>query len=96
MEETIHSFLMVGQSNMAGRGDLTQDTAVTSKNCSMLRMGRWQPLQEPITPGPPGKRRLPCHQFCRTVQQGCGTDRIDSLCRWRHQYYRMAARRFVV
>jgi len=41
MEEIIHSFLMVGQSNMAGRGDLTPENALAPSDCFMLRMGRW-------------------------------------------------------
>ena len=44
----IRSFLLVGQSNMAGRGDLTPENAITAPDCFMLRMGRWQPMSEPI------------------------------------------------
>ena len=40
----IHSFLLVGQSNMAGRGDLTKENAITAPDCFMLRMGRWQDI----------------------------------------------------
>lgn len=39
----IRSFLLVGQSNMAGRGDLTPENTITAPDCFMLRMGRWQP-----------------------------------------------------
>ena len=46
--EDIRSFLLVGQSNMAGRGDLTAANALTAPDCFMLRMGRWQPMSEPI------------------------------------------------
>ena len=42
------SFLLVGQSNMAGRGDLTPENTITAPDCFMLRMGRWQPMSEPI------------------------------------------------
>ena len=38
--EDIRSFLLVGQSNMAGRGDLTAANALTAPDCFMLRMGR--------------------------------------------------------
>lgn len=44
----IRSFLLVGQSNMAGRGDLTPENTITAPDCFMLRMGRWQPMSEPI------------------------------------------------
>lgn len=47
----IHSFLLAGQSNMAGRGDLTPDTALTAPGCLMLRMGRWQPMSELCSKG---------------------------------------------
>ena len=42
------SFLLAGQSNMAGRGDLTAENAVTAPDCLMLRMGRWQAMSEPV------------------------------------------------
>ena len=38
--QDIRSFLLVGQSNMAGRGDLTPESAITAPDCFMLRMGR--------------------------------------------------------
>ena len=34
----IRSFLLVGQSNMAGRGDLTPENTITAPDCFMLRM----------------------------------------------------------
>jgi hypothetical protein len=45
---TIHSFLMIGQSNMAGRGRLGDVPPVENKRLFMLRSGRWQPLSEPV------------------------------------------------
>lgn len=53
METKIHSFLMAGQSNMAGRGILSAKTVLDTNNCFMLRMGRWQPLHEPVNPDRP-------------------------------------------
>lgn len=47
-EDGIRSFLLVGQSNMAGRGDLSKENALTAPDCFMLRMGRWQKMSEPI------------------------------------------------
>lgn len=49
-KETIHSFLMIGQSNMAGRGDFGEVEPIQNKKCCMLRMGRWQAMSEPINP----------------------------------------------
>ncbi|MET4083175.1 hypothetical protein ABIB40_003144 [Pedobacter sp. UYP30] len=44
----IHSFLMVGQSNMAGRGFLNEIPAICDEHIKMLRNGRWQTMEEPI------------------------------------------------
>lgn len=49
----IVSFLMAGQSNMAGRGDLDEVPPIVNKNLYMLRMGRWQRLSEPVNPDRP-------------------------------------------
>ena len=48
VEGRIEAFLLAGQSNMAGRGDLTAENAVSAPGCLMLRMGRWQPMSEPV------------------------------------------------
>ena len=44
------SILMIGQSNMAGRGDLSEVEPINNPLCFMLRNGRWQPMSEPINP----------------------------------------------
>lgn len=44
------SFLLIGQSNMAGRGDFGEVPEIVNKHCFMLRNGRWQPMGEPINP----------------------------------------------
>ncbi|MDO4743538.1 MAG: sialate O-acetylesterase [bacterium] len=44
------SFLMIGQSNMAGRGDFGEVPEIVNDKCFMLRMGRWQFMSEPINP----------------------------------------------
>ena len=49
-KEPIHSFLMIGQSNMAGRGNLGEVEPIENSRCYMLRMGRWQAMSEPINP----------------------------------------------
>lgn len=46
----IRSFLMIGQSNMAGRGDLSDAEPIINPDCFMLRMGRWQQMSEPVNP----------------------------------------------
>lgn len=47
---TVGSVLMLGQSNMAGRGDLGEVKPIRNPLCYMLRMGRWQPMCEPVNP----------------------------------------------
>ena len=49
-EEEIVSFLMIGQSNMAGRGNIEDVPPIRNPKCLMLRMGRWQHMNEPINP----------------------------------------------
>ena len=44
----IHSFLMIGQSNMAGRGFLKDVPTIYNEHIKMLRNGRWQTMVEPI------------------------------------------------
>jgi hypothetical protein len=44
----IHSFLMVGQSNMAGRGYLKDVKQIYDEQIKMLVNGRWQTMTEPI------------------------------------------------
>ncbi|MBQ8342049.1 MAG: sialate O-acetylesterase [Clostridia bacterium] len=50
VETEICSFLMIGQSNMAGRGEFGEVPAIDNPLCYMLRMGRWQKMREPINP----------------------------------------------
>jgi hypothetical protein len=44
----IKSFLMIGQSNMAGRGFLHKVPPIYNERIQMLRNGRWQIMTEPI------------------------------------------------
>ena len=47
------SVLMIGQSNMAGRGELESIKPIRNLKCFMLRNGRWQPMREPVNPDRP-------------------------------------------
>ncbi len=49
-DDAVGSVLMLGQSNMAGRGDMGQVRPIRNPLCYMLRMGRWQPMCEPVNP----------------------------------------------
>ncbi len=42
------SFLMVGQSNMAGRGDIEDVDPIKNPLCKVLRMGYWQRMDPPV------------------------------------------------
>ncbi|MBR7111466.1 MAG: sialate O-acetylesterase [Clostridia bacterium] len=44
----VTSFLMVGQSNMAGRGDIGEVEPIKNGLCHVLRFGVWQPMCEPL------------------------------------------------
>ncbi|MFZ4928565.1 sialate O-acetylesterase [Chryseobacterium sp. Mn2064] len=44
----IHSFLMIGQSNMAGRGYAKEVPAIYDEHIKMQRNGLWQIMSEPI------------------------------------------------
>lgn len=42
------SILMIGQSNMAGRGFINEVPMICNESIYMLRNGRWQMMTEPI------------------------------------------------
>ncbi|MBQ9007872.1 MAG: sialate O-acetylesterase [Clostridia bacterium] len=44
----IHSFLMIGQSNMAGRGNIGDVEPIRNPELKVLRNGRWQPFFTPV------------------------------------------------
>ncbi|WP_160137743.1 sialate O-acetylesterase [Chryseobacterium sp. c4a] len=44
----IHSFLMIGQSNMAGRGYASEVPSIYNEHIKMQRNGLWQIMSEPI------------------------------------------------
>ena len=46
----MHSFLLIGQSNMAGRGYLNEAREIDTNRIYTLRNGRWQKMFRPINP----------------------------------------------
>jgi hypothetical protein len=46
----IHSFLLIGQSNMAGRGFLNETKEIDKTHIKVLRNGLWLPMFRPINP----------------------------------------------
>ncbi|MGN1122566.1 MAG: sialate O-acetylesterase, partial [Eubacteriales bacterium] len=50
MITNVKSILMMGQSNMAGRGEFDDVPEIINPDCFMMRNGYWQPMREPINP----------------------------------------------
>ena len=46
----IHSFLLIGQSNMAGRGFQNEVEPINNTRIKVLRNGRWVPMFVPVNP----------------------------------------------
>ena len=46
----IHSFLLIGQSNMAGRGHLAEAHEINTQNIKLARNGRWTNFHRPVQP----------------------------------------------
>ncbi len=46
----IHSFLLIGQSNMAGRGFLNEVEPIKNDKIKVMRNGRWQSMYVPVNP----------------------------------------------
>ncbi len=49
----IHAFLMIGQSNMAGRGDFSDVEPISNPELRVLRNGRWRAFYTPVNPDRP-------------------------------------------
>jgi hypothetical protein len=54
MNSSLNLFLLIGQSNMAGRGRLDEVPALQHAEVSMFRDGRWIPAEEPLHTDKPG------------------------------------------
>ena len=48
--EMIHSILIIGQSNMAGRGFPSEVEPIVNKRLFVLRNGRWRSMYVPVNP----------------------------------------------
>ena len=46
----IHSFLLIGQSNAAGRGFANEVEPIVNDKIKVLRNGRWWPMYVPVNP----------------------------------------------
>ena len=50
---TMHSFLLIGQSNMAGRGEIDSVAPIENPHLFVARNARWQPMYVPVNPDRP-------------------------------------------
>ena len=70
----IHSFLLIGQSNMAGRGNPADVEPIRNSHLLVLRNGRWQPLFVPVNPDRPFSGINLAESFADEYQKAHGTD----------------------
>ena len=86
----MHSFLLIGQSNMAGRGFLNEAIPVDTSRIYTQRIGRWQPMFRPINPDRPhagsslAERFAECYAAKYNVDVGliCCADGGTSMDQW--------------
>ena len=70
----IHSFLMIGQSNMAGRGSIADAEPIHNPHLKVLRNGRWQPMFVPVNPDRPFSGVSLAESFADAYQREHGVD----------------------
>ena len=70
----IHSFLLIGQSNMAGRGDIGDVPPVGNPSLRVLRNGRWQRLFVPVNPDRPFSGVCLAESFADAYQRDHGVE----------------------
>ena len=75
------SILMIGQSNMAGRGFINEVPMICNERILMLRNAGWQMMAEPINYDRPnagiGLAGSFAAMWCMSMRR---TDRADSMC----------------
>ena len=70
----IHSFLLIGQSNMAGRGDIGDVAPIDNPSLKVLRNGRWQRLFVPVNPDRPFSGVNLAESFADAYQRAHGVE----------------------
>ena len=91
----IHSFLLAGQSNMAGRGIIGQVPPISDERLLALRNGRWQPMYQPVNGDRPFSGVCLAESFALRYAQEHGVqvglipcaDGGASLLQWREGAY---------
>jgi len=75
----IHSFLLIGQSNMAGRGFLNEAPDVDMKGLHVLRNGRWQPMYRPVNGDRPFSGTCLAESFAEAYAKKYGVE-VGLIC----------------
>jgi hypothetical protein len=75
----IHSFLLIGQSNMAGRGFLNEAENIDGSMIKVLRNGCWQPMFRPINPDRPFSGVSLAESFAEKYSQKHGVE-VGLIC----------------
>ena len=75
----IHSFLLIGQSNMAGRGFINEAKKIDTTHIQILRNGRWQPMFRPINPDRPFSGVSLAESFAERYAADYGVD-VGLIC----------------
>ncbi len=70
----IHSFLLIGQSNMAGRGFKGEATPIQNPRLKVLRNGRWQTMFFPVNPDRPFSGVCLAESFADAYSKDHGVD----------------------
>ena len=70
----IHSFLMIGQSNMAGRGNAAEVDPIANESCYVLRNGIFRPMHYPVNFDRFFSGLNLCESFADTYQRENGVE----------------------
>ena len=70
----IHSFLMIGQSNMAGRGNAAEVAPIENESCFVLRNGIFRPMHYPVNFDRFFSGLNLCESFADTYQRENGVE----------------------
>ena len=70
----MHSFLLIGQSNMAGRGFLNEAIPVDTAHIHVLRNGRWQKMFRPVNPDRSFSGTCLAESFCEAYAKKYGVE----------------------
>ncbi len=73
-DKKIHSFLLIGQSNMAGRGDPREVEPIKNDRLYVLRNGGWQHMYVPVNPDRPFSGTSLAESFADRYSKEYGVD----------------------